>query len=96
MDSVDVQIYLSQIKTFFSENPDQLIKLIGDASPEDFYNEVYRVALENFEKGDDVQLTNNQMIQVLVDLNEKQKDSIKTIEVIVPYVQHKFGKIYLN
>ena len=96
MDNVDVQIYLSQIKTFFNENPEQLFKLIGKASPEDFFDEVRRVALENAEKGEDVQLTNNQMIQVVVDLNQKQKTFLKTVEVIVPYVQHKFGKIYLN
>lgn len=96
MDNVDVQIYLSQIKTFFNENPEQLIKLIGKASPEDFFDGVLRVALENVEKGEDVQLTNNQMIQLVVELNEKQKTFLKTVEVIVPYVHHKFGKIYLN
>ena len=96
MDNVDVQIYLSQIKTFFNENPEQLIKLIGKASPEDFFSEVYRVSSENFEKGEDVQLTNNQMIQVVVDLNQGKKDIVKTTEVLVPYIQHKFGRIYLN
>ena len=96
MDNVDVQIYLSQIKTFFNENPEQLTKLIGKARPEDFFNEVRRVASENIEKGEDVQLTNNQMIQVVVDLNKDKKDIVKTTEVVVPYIQHKFGKIYLN
>lgn len=95
MDKVDVQIYLSQIKTFFKENPNQLIKLIGKAKPEDFFSGVEQIALSNLEKGEDIQLTNNQMIQLVVDLNGK-KMKTKKKEVLVPYQKFKFGKIYLN
>jgi len=95
MDKVDVQIYLSQIKTFFKENPNQLLKLIGKAKPEDFFDGIERIALSNLKNGDDVQLTNNQMIQLVVDLNGKEQ-KIKKKEVLVPYQKFKFGKIYLN
>lgn len=37
MDSIDIEIYLSQIKTFFNENPEQLLKLLGQANAEDFF-----------------------------------------------------------
>ena len=32
MSNVDIEIYFSQFKTFFLENPTELIKLIGKAS----------------------------------------------------------------
>jgi len=95
MDSIDIEIYLSQIKTFFNENPEQLLKLLGQANAEDFFKGVKKIALQNMEKGEDIQLTNNQMIQLVVDLN-KPKQKVQTTEVLVPYINHRFGRIYLN
>jgi hypothetical protein len=95
MDNVDVQIYLSQIKTFFEQNPDELINLLGNAKPEDFFDGVARLAAKNLDNGEDVQLTNKQMIDLIVYLNGVQTRTIKK-EVLVPYVEYKFGKIYLN
>ena len=95
MNNVDIEIYLSQIKTFFNENPEQLLKLLGQANAEDFFKGVKKIALENAVKGEDIQLTNNQMIQLVVDLN-KPKQKVQTTEVLVPYINHRFGKIYLN
>ena len=56
MQNVDVQIYFSQFKTFFNENPRELENLIGKGSPEEFYSEVYKKILENFNKGDELKL----------------------------------------
>lgn len=95
MDKVDIEIYLSQIKTFFNENPEQLLKLLGQASAEDFFMGVKMIATENMEKGEDIQLTNNQIIDLVVELNKPKQKKLIT-EVLVPYVNHKFGKIYLN
>ena len=47
------------------------------------------------EKGEDIQLTNNQIIQLVVDLN-KPEQKVQTTEVLVPYINHRFGTIYLN
>jgi len=95
MDSVDIEIYLSQVKTFFNQNPEQLLKLLGQASAEDFFKGVKKIAMQNMENGEDIQLTNNQMIQLVVDLN-KPKQKIQTTEVLVPFIKHRFGNIYLN
>jgi hypothetical protein len=95
MDNVDIEIYLSQVKTFFNQNPEQLIKLLGQASAEEFFNGVKEIAMQNMEKGEDIQLTNNQMIQLVVELN-KPKQKVQTTEVLVPYINHKFGHIFLN
>lgn len=95
MDSIDIEIYLSQIKTFFNENPEQLLKLLGQANAEDFFKGVKKIAMQNMEKGEDIQLTNNQIIQLVVDLN-KPEQKVQTTEVLVPYINHRFGTIYLN
>jgi len=95
MSNIDVEIYLSQMKTFFKENPNELVKLLGQANAEDFFDGVFKIATENVEKGDEVQLTNKQMIQLIVDLNKPKQKTIKK-EVMVPYINHRFGKIFLN
>jgi hypothetical protein len=38
--NIDVQIYISQIKTFFNENPNELINLIGNVESEKFFDEM--------------------------------------------------------
>ena len=42
MSSVDIDIYFSNFKTFFKDNPDELNKLIGNASDIVFFDEVYK------------------------------------------------------
>ena len=90
MSNVDIQIYISQIKTFFSENPGQLIKLIGNINPEIFFNEVEKMSTVNYEKGQDVQLTNKQMVSILFKINKGSTKDIVAVE------ETKFGKLYLN
>jgi len=91
MSDVDVQIYLSQIKTFFKENPKELYSLIGDSPIDNFFDAIYEKALINHKEGNDIQLTQKQMVEVILKLNvvESKKDYKVTME-------GKFGKIYLN
>lgn len=95
MQNVDVQIYFSQFKTFFNDNPNELENLIGKGSPEEFYDEVYKKILENADKGDNLELTQKQIIDVVLIINrmgyKKEEDVPKTI-----FVDTKFGKICLN
>ena len=90
MSNVDIQIYISQIKTFFNENPEQLVKLIGNINPDIFFNEVEKVSTINYEKGEDVQLTNKQMVSILFKINKGKTKDIIAVE------ETKFGKLYLN
>ena len=41
--NIDVQIYISQIKTFFEENPNELVSLIGDTDPNKFFVEMEKI-----------------------------------------------------
>jgi len=90
MSNVDIQIYISQIKTFFNENPEQLVKLIGNINPDIFFDEVEKVSTINYEKGEDVQLTNKQMVSILFKINKGRTKDITAVE------ETKFGKLYLN
>ena len=91
--NIDVQIYISQIKTFFDENPNELVSLIGDTDPGKFFIEMEKMALMNYEKGEDVQLTQNQMLEILVELNTEER---MVIDKFAPISETKFGTIYLN
>ena len=95
MSNVDIEIYFSQFKTFFLENPTELIKLIGKASERDFFNEVYNTIHHNHNSGDELQLTHKQIMDIVIKLN-------KIIEVDNSYSDSKifqkteFGLICLN
>ena len=93
--NVDVQIYVSNFVKFFNENPTELQKLIGEAIPEDFFDEVEKAANENFEKGEDIELTQKQMIDIILKLNHMQPEE-EVINLVEPYFETSYGKIFLN
>ena len=70
--NVDVQIYVSNFVKFFTNNPNELKNLIGVAEPESFFTKVEEVANKNFDNGEDVELTQKQMIGVILELNQMQ------------------------
>ena len=62
MGSVDVEIYISQMVTFFENNPNDLMSLIGDVQKEEFYSKMKNKSLENVKNGDDFILTNKEKL----------------------------------
>jgi hypothetical protein len=94
--SVDVEIYISQFKTFFQENPDDVANLIGTADPDQFFLRVYNQALQNFEKGDDIELTQKQLINIIVELNDKDVQVQDNLEIKIPIMKTQFGDFILN
>jgi len=97
---IDVQIYVSNFKRFFMENPKELASIIGQASPDDFFREVENTAKENHDKGEDVELTQKQMINIVLKLNNMQpEEEVKVqenLEVIAPVMETSYGLIFLN
>ena len=94
--SVDVEIYISQFKTFFQENPDDVANLIGKADPDQFFLRVYNQALQNFEQGNDVELTQKQLINIIVELNDKDVKVQDNLEIKIPIMKTQFGDFILN
>ena len=94
--SVDVEIYISQFKTFFQENPDDVANLIGKADPDQFFFRVYNQALQNFEQGNDIELTQKQLINIIVELNDKDVKVQDNLEIKIPIMKTQFGDFILN
>lgn len=94
MKNVDVEIYLSQLITFFEKNPNDLSDLIGDVLKETFYEKVKEQCYKNIEKGEDIYLTQNQLIEIVVSLKNDMKHKENIITGV--FQKTKFGLIALN
>lgn len=97
MKNIDCEIYMSQLISFFENNPNDLIDLIGDLQKEEFYNMLRSQCEKNSENGDHV-ITREQMISIIIDLkapelNQKLNFGNK-VEGIVE--KTKWGEIILN
>ena len=93
--SVDVEIYMNNIIKFFRENPKDLLNLVPKSKEEDFYKKIRETAIQNYEKGEEISLTQSQMIELCVELNGKSKKNSKN-SVNHLFVQTKFGEYCLN
>lgn len=90
----EVEIYLNQFVSFFEKNPNDLLSLIGDSLKEDFFEKVREKSIVNFKNGEDVSLTQKQIIDVVVELKKPTKEENTQIENII--FNTKFGEIILN
>lgn len=99
MTNVDIDIYFSNFKTFFKENPQELNNLIGNASDTDFFNAVYEKINENFKEGDELELTHKQIIAIVLDINKTINPPKKEIvynDNTHLFQKTEFGLICLN
>lgn len=95
MQNVDIEIYFSKFKTFFKENPKELFNLIGKGSPDEFFNEVYSKILENDEKGEELELTQKQIIDIVLKINKMGYEKEEQVPNSI-FFKTKFGDICLN
>ena len=51
MKNIDVEVYISQMITFFENNPNDLMSLIGEVQKEEFYNALREQCETNSKKG---------------------------------------------
>jgi len=90
--NVDVQIYLSNFKSFFKNNPNDLINLIGDGDKDKFFELVQESVIENYEKGEDLELTKKQLIDIMLILTkDRVEEKVENFILKGPY-----GDIILN
>ncbi len=87
---IDVEIYIKNFINFFENNPNDLSDLIGEDFKEVFFNEVRKQCEINYETGDDVTLTQQQIIDIVVKIKGGKK---KTKEI---FEKNKFGEFCLN
>ena len=91
MENVDVKIYLNNFFNFFDQNPNELRNLIGTSSKKKFYNEVEKLVYKNAKEGEEFEITQNQIIDIIVMLNDFQAYQFRK-----SFVDTKFGEIFLN
>jgi hypothetical protein len=90
--NVDVQIYLSNFKSFFNNNPNDLINLIGDGNKDKFFELVEGAVIENYDKGEDLELTKKQLIDIMLILTkDRVEEKVENFILKGPY-----GDIFLN
>lgn len=92
---VDVEIYMNNIIKFFRENPTDLLNLVPKDQEEFFYTKIKEVANKNYEKGEDVSLTQSQILNVCSEINQSDKQVFE--EISKNFIQKtKFGYLFLN
>jgi hypothetical protein len=96
MSNVDVDIYVNQLITFFDKNPNDLVDLIGDLLKESFYEKVREQCVKNSEIGDEVSLTQKQIIDIVVELKKVKLIEYDKTKLYSIVQETKFGSIFLN
>lgn len=94
MKNVDVEIYLNQFISFFDKNPNDLIDLIGDINKGVFYKKIEEQCYKNFENGDEVSLTQKQIIDIVISI--KKIEQVDEKKILGVFQKTKFGMISLN
>lgn len=98
MKNLEVDLYITQFRGFFDKNPNELMSLIGDVLAEDFFKRVEEQCYKNLENGNEVSVTRQQLIDIIVDLksdeSEFEKDLNKSFKRVFEHT--KFGDICLN
>lgn len=96
MKNIEVDIWLNQFISFFDKNPNELKQLIGDIDKELFFSKVKERCIKNLEEGDEVSLTQKQLIDILVSLNKTHNQEINFKNVDKLFEKTKFGSFCLN
>jgi hypothetical protein len=94
MKNIDCEIYISQMITFFENNPGDFMDLVGDVQKEDFYKKIREQSLKNLEEGNDYVLTKQQIIDIVVELKVPELNDRLKIEKHI--FKTKFGDIIMN
>jgi hypothetical protein len=95
MKNVDVEIYINQFISFFEKNPNDLTLLIGDLDKSIFYEKVKIQCYKNFESGDEISLTKQQMIDIVLDIKGGGKP-IKPLDIDKIFEKTNYGYFCLN
>ena len=76
MKNIDVEIYVSQLISFFETNPNDLITLIGESVKEKFFDKIRKQCYKNAEDGDEISLTQKQIIDIVVELKTEELNRV--------------------
>lgn len=93
MNKIDVEIYIKKLVDFFENNPNDLMNLIGEANKELFYNKIKEVVWKNFESGPEIELTQNQIIEIVSEISGTK---VVEADAMGSFLLTKYGLISMN
>ena len=98
MGNVDCEVYLRQLITFFENNPNDLMELIGTVQKREFFDKLREQCEKNSKESDDHIITRQQMVDIVIQLKMPEIVSTEeSIERIQWFIQKtKWGNIILN
>lgn len=98
MGNVDCEIYIRQLITFFENNPNDLMDLIGSVQKQEFFDKLKEQCKKNSKESDDHIITRQQMVDIVIQLKMPEiANTEESIERIQGFVQQtKWGDIILN
>ena len=96
MKNVDVEIYVNQLISFFEKNPNDLINLIGDSLKDKFFEKIKKQCMKNAENGEEVSLTQKQIIDIVVEMKSEEVAEGKKLIIHKVFEQNKAGVFCLN
>ena len=98
MKNVDCEIYIKQVISFFENNPNDLMDLIGEVQRDEFYEKIRERCEKNVDEDIDYVLTRQQMIEIVLELKAPElKEKLNPKQEVEGYVQKtKWGEIILN
>lgn len=96
MKKVEVEIWVNQFIGFFDKHPEQLIQLIGSTDKDIFFDKVRQRCVKNLEEGDEVSLTQKQLIEIIISLTKGSKINVDFTNLEKLFQKTSFGTICLN
>ena len=98
MGNVDCEIYMRQLITFFENNPNDLMELIGQVQKQEFFDKLREQCEKNSQESDDHIITRQQMVDIVIQLKMPEMvNTEESIEKIQGFVQKtKWGDMILN
>ncbi len=98
MGNVDCEVYLRQLITFFENNPNDLMDLIGSVQKREFFDKLREQCEKNSKESDDHIITRQQMVDIVIQLKMPEMvNTEESIEKIQGFIQKtKWGNIILN
>lgn len=96
MKNIDVEIYITNLISFFENNPNDLIDLIGSLQKDEFYQKLRNRSETNYDEGKDFVLTRDQIIEIVLELKVPEIVSKEKIDISKIIQKTSFGDIILN
>jgi hypothetical protein len=96
MKNVDIEIYISNLISFFENNPNDLMDLIGQSQKDEFFQKLRERSELNYKEGNDFVLTKAQIMDIVLELKMPDMVSDKKIDITNIIQKTKFGDIILN